>query len=311
MRDEPTTPAVGARQPQLSTHRGLRQEKVAPYLFISPFYILFSLFFLGPSLFAFVLSLFRWNALSRPRWIGLANYTRLFQDEVFWQASWNTLVYMLASIFWVCPLSLLLALALNAPLVRLKHVWRSLYFSPIVTSTVAITIVFTLLYNQRYGLINAQLQAFGVAPIDWLGNRQWVKLSIIGLITWRWTGYTMIYFLAGLQAIPRELYEAAWIDGANGRQTFRYVTIPMLRPVILFVAIIVLIGSIQIFEEPFILTAGGPANASLSIAQYLYTRGIARLEYGYASAVGLVIFVVIFVLSAIQMRWFELFGDRS
>jgi len=279
-----------------------RQDKAAPYLFIAPFFILFIIFFLGPSLYAIILSLHRWNGVGEMSWRGTWNFETLMDDEVFWQALENTAIYMLASVFWVCSIALLLALALNSKQVRFKPILRSMYFSPVVTSTIAISTVFVLIYNRDYGILNAPLRAMDLTPIDWLGDRGMVKLAIIGLITWRWTGYVMMYFLAGLQTIPQELYEAAWIDGANSRQAFFHITLPMLRPVILYVMVVVSIGSAQIFEEPYILTEGGPANASLSIAEYIYTRAFNRLHFGYAAAMGLILFVGVFVLSAIQFR---------
>jgi multiple sugar transport system permease protein len=276
----------------------------APYLFIAPFFVLFAVFFLGPSLFALGLSFFKWNAITTPRWIGLTNYVRLFSDPVAIQAITNTAVYMVASLFLVIPLALLLAAALNSPRLRLKGLWRAMFFSPIVTSAVAITLVFVLLYSRDYGLLNFFLASAGLQPVNWLGDPNWAKPAIIGLILWRWTGYNMIYFLAGMQSISQEYYEAAQLDGANGAQQFFHITIPLLRPIILYVSVITMIGSAQIFDETFILTQGGPANATISIAQYLYTRGMGQLELGYASTIGLLMFVVIFILSLIQLRSF-------
>jgi multiple sugar transport system permease protein len=209
----------------------------------------------------------------------------------------------------VAPLALLQAMALNSKRLMFRTFWRMVYFSPIVTSTVAIAIVFQILYNREFGAINGFILSIGLAPVDWLGNPGTVKFAVMGVVLWRWTGLLAIYFLAGLQSIPEELHEAAAIDGANGWQRFFYVTLPMLRPVVLFVMVIVLIGSMQIFDDPQILTGGGPANASISVVQYLYSRGIDRLEYGYAAAVGVFLFVVIFVLSLVQFRVFR--GFRS
>src|SRR5690606_16173622 len=166
-----------------------------------------------------------------------------------------------------------------------------------------------MLYNREFGIINNLLISLGAAPVDWLGDPAWVKWAVMGVVVWRWTGLLAVYFLAGLQAIPEELHEAAAIDGANAFQRFLHVTLPSLRPVILFVSVIVLIGSMQIFDDPQVLfgagSPGGPANAGLSIVQYLYTRGINDLLFGYASAVGLFLFVVIFVLSLVQFRVFR------
>jgi ABC-type sugar transport system permease subunit len=286
------------------------QRKIAPYLFISPFYILFAAFLLGPVAFAFILSFNSWNVVEAMRWAGLGNYLELFKDETFWEVAINTVWYSAASLFLVCPLALLLALILNSELVRLKGFFRTVYFMPIITSVVVIAIMFILLYNRDYGLINAALRGIGIEPLNWLGSTDLSKVSVIGLIVWRWTGHHMIYFLAGLQSIPRDLYEAAWVDGANRWQSFVHITLPMLRPVILFVAVITLIGSAQIFEEPYILTGGGPVNSSRSLAMYLYRVGIEYLRLGYAATLGFAAFFVIFFLSRVQMRLLGIFREE-
>jgi multiple sugar transport system permease protein len=291
-----------------------RQAKYAPYFFISPFYLLFAIFFLFPTLFALVLGFFKWSALGTPEFYGTQNYTRLFADPVFWKAVGNTLIYCAASLFIIVPLALLEAMALNSKLLKFRTFWRAVYFAPIVTSSVAISLVFRLLYNQQYGVINQVILALGGAPVDWLGQ-QGAKWAVIGVVIWRWTGLLAVYFLAGLQSIPEELHEAAAIDGANETQRFLHITLPLLRPVLLFVTVIVLIGSMQIFDDPQILfgssTPGGPANTAISMVQYLFDRGITRLEFGYASAVGLFLFVLIFVLSLVQFRVFRGFGSES
>ncbi|HLV34767.1 MAG TPA: sugar ABC transporter permease, partial [Spirillospora sp.] len=288
---------------------GMAQIRIAPYIFISPFFILFAVFFLFPTVFALILGFFNWRGLGQPEWFALRNYERLFRDQIFWQSVQNTIFYSGFSLFIIVPLALLEAMALNAKALRFKTLWRILYFAPIVTSTVAVAIVFRMLYNREFGIINNLLISLGAAPVDWLGDPAWVKWAVMGVVVWRWTGLLAVYFLAGLQAIPEELHEAAAIDGANAFQRFLHVTLPSLRPVILFVSVIVLIGSMQIFDDPQVLfgagSPGGPANAGLSIVQYLYTRGINDLLFGYASAVGLFLFVVIFVLSLVQFRVFR------
>jgi len=293
--------AVPARE-----RRTWRQDKYAPYFFISPFYILFALFFLFPTLFALVLGFFKWSALGTPEWFGLRNYERLFSDDQFWQSVRNTFFYASASLLVVMPLALLEAMALNSKRLKFRTFWRAVYFAPIVVSTVAVSLVFRLLYNNEYGFINTALLAFGGAPINWLGDTNTLKIAVMGIVVWRWTGLLSVYFLAGLQSIPEELYEAAAIDGATSWQRFRSITLPTLRPVILFVSIIVLIGSMQIFDDPQVLfgnaTPGGPGNGALTMVQYLYRRGIGDLLFGYASAVGLFLFIVIFILSLIQFR---------
>ncbi len=298
--------AISLTAPQ---RRPRRQDQYAPYFFISPFYILFAIFFLFPTLFALVLGFLKWSSMGTPEWFGLRNYERLFGDTVFWQSVGNTVFYAATSLFVIMPLALLEAVALNSKLLRFRTLWRAIYFAPIVTSSVAISLVFRMLYNREYGLINNLLLAVGGMPVDWLGNTGAVKIAVMGVVLWRWTGLLAVYFLAGLQSISEELYEAAAIDGANALQRFLHVTLPSLRPVVLFVSVIVLIGSMQIFDDPQILfgtqNPGGPANAGLSIVQYLYQRGIGQLLYGYASAVGVFLFVIIFVLSLGQFRVFR------
>jgi len=294
--------------------RTTRPEKVAPYFFVSPFFILFVVFFLLPSLAALVLGFFRWSSLGTPEFFGLRNYERLFADPIFWKSVKNTIFYSGVSLFVIVPLGLLEALALNSPRLRFSTFWRAIYFAPIVTSAVAISLVFRHLYNSQYGLINQMLLALGGMPIDWLADGSYVKIAVMGVVLWRWTGLISIYFLAGLQSIPEELHEAAAIDGANELQRFFHVTLPLLRPVTLFVSVIVLIGSLQIFDDPQVLfgtaNPGGPANAGLSIVQYLYGRGIGQLLYGYASAVGLFLFFIIFSLSLFQFRVFRGFESE-
>lgn len=285
------------------------QRRIAPYIFIAPFYILFIIFFAGPALFALLLSFTRWDGVDAIQGVGFTNYLNLLSDSTFGLSIVNTLWYMVSSLFIVCPLALLLALLLNAGVVRGKWLFRTIYFIPAVTSTVAIAIMFLLLYDQNYGLINAGLQVVGLPTVDWLDGSISAKLAVIGLVIWRYVGLIMIYFLAGLQAIPFELFEAAWVDGANRWRSFLHITIPLLRPVIAFVAVVTLIGSAQIFEEPYILTKGGPADQTLSIVEYLYREGFENLQLGYASAIGVVLFVAIFALSLVQMRFLGTFRD--
>lgn len=285
------------------------QRRLAPYMFISPFYILFVAFFLGPALFAVYIAFHTWNAIDPMVFVGMRNFRELLQDTIFLQALRNTAFYSGTSLFVVTPLSLLLAVALNAGIVRARDAFRTMYFTPIVTSTIAISVVFLVLYNHRAGLLNHFLGAFAVSPINWLGSQQWSKIAVLGLITWRWAGFNAIYFLAGMQTIDPTLYEAAMVDGANRWQMFWEITLPMLRPVMLFVAVIVLIGSAQIFEEPYMLTGGGPVNSSLSIANYLYQVGISYLRLGYASSIGFTMFAIIFFFSWLQLRSFGIFSE--
>jgi arabinooligosaccharide transport system permease protein len=293
--------------------RTFRQDKYAPYFFISPFYILFAVFFLFPTVFALALGFFKWGALGTPEFFGLRNYDHMFKDPLFFKAVGNTIFYGSTSLFIIVPLALLQAMALNSKRLRFKFFWRTLYFAPIVTSSVAISLVFRLLYDSNYGFINQILLMLGGVPVKWIEAQNMTRIAVMGVVTWRWTGLLAIYFLAGLQSIPEDLYEAAAIDGASGWQRFTSVTLPLLRPVLLFVGIIVLIGSLQIFDDPQILfggtTPGGPGNSAISLVQYLYNQAISQQLFGYGSAVGVFLFVVIFVLSLVQLRVFRGFGS--
>ena len=286
------------------------QRKVAPYVFISPFYILFFIFMIAPTFYALYASFTNWMGLETPQFIGLKNYFNLFKDSAFRLAMVNTLWYSSASVFIVVPLALLLAVLLNAGWLKLREFFRAVYFMPIITSAVVVGIIFVLVYNYQYGLLNWVLRSVGLLAPAWLGTKAWVKPAIIGLIIWRWTGHHMIYFLAGLQSVPQEIYEAAIVDGADRFQSLVYITIPLLRPIILFVVVITTIGSLQIFEEPYILTRGGPADASLSLALYLYRSGFEFMRLGFGSSIGFVLFAIIFSLTIVQTRLFGMFKEE-
>lgn len=283
------------------------QKKIVPYICISPFYLLFLVFFVVPIFFSFYLSFASWSGVGHISFVGLSNYINAFKDQTFILSVRNTLWYIVASILFVLPLALFLAVILNTKVLKFKSFFRSLYFMPILTSSIAVGIVFRLLYDRDFGLLNVPLISLGKEPLDWLGSTEFSKFAVIGLIAWRWTGYHMVYFLAGLQSIPKELYESALVDGASSIQSFRYITIPMLRPVITFELVTTLIGASQIFEEPYILTNGGPADSSLSIIGYLYRVGFEWLRFGYASSIGVILFVFIFTFSLLQVKYLGAF----
>lgn len=304
--------AAGALALSTPKKQAYRQDKYAPYFFISPFYVLFAIFFLFPTVFALVLGFLKWGALGTPEYFALRNYDYMFKQPLFLKAVGNTVFYAAASLFVVMPLALLEAIALNSKRLRFKYLWRTLYFAPIVTSAVAISLVFRLIYNTDYGFINQIIMLLGGIPVKWMESQDLTKVAVMGVVAWRWTGLLAIYFLAGLQSIPEELYEAAAIDGATGLRRFWHITLPLLRPVTLFVSIIVLIGSFQIFDDPQILfggtTPGGPGNSAVSLVQYLYNQGMQQQLFGYASAVGVFLFAIIFVLSLVQLRVFRGFS---
>ncbi|CAI8861049.1 MULTISPECIES: carbohydrate ABC transporter permease [Methylococcus] len=236
--------------------------------------------------------------IGRLRFVGLDNYRRLFGDAEFWTALWNTLYFVAVG----GPLSVLVSLAaallVNHRLTPFKGLFRSLLFLPVVTTLVAVAVVWRYLYQPRYGVLNYLLGGFGIGPVDWLGDPDWAMPAIILMAVWKNFGFNMIVFVAGLQSIPESLYEAASIDGAGARQQFLYITLPLLAPTFLFVAVITMIGHFQLFAEPYVMTQGGPAGSTLSIALLMYQQGFRWWNLGYASAIAFVLFGIV-LLSAV------------
>ncbi|MDT0268694.1 sugar ABC transporter permease [Streptomyces sp. DSM 44915] len=299
-RGRPTTakPATGGR-------RGSRSRSWAPYLFISPFYVLFLLFLVVPIGIGAFLSMTEWAGVGSPKWVGADNYARLFDDSSFYTAVGNTAIFTLGTMCVVLPLSLLIALALNARGLRLRDLFRTIFFLPVVVSPIVVALVFGLFFDQRFGLVNGLTRAvFGAPGVSWLTDPFWAKVVVIILVLWRWTGYLTMFFLAGLQNVSHELREAAEIDGAGPVRRFWSVTLPQLRPVTAFIGVTVLVSTAQIFEEPFLLTQGGPGESTLSVAQFIFRAAFQRQELGYASAAGVVMFVAVFLLGRIAIRVF-------
>jgi lactose/L-arabinose transport system permease protein len=291
--------AVGGRRrlPGLST-------RTAPYLFLLPALALFAAFKIYPFAYALVLSLFSQQG-EESQFIGLGNYVRLLHDPLFFTALGNNFFILVVQVPLMLSLALLLALALNAPVVRLRVVWRLAVFLPVVTGLVVYGIVFSVLLNHEFGLLNGLLAGLGLPKVNWLGDPTLAKVSIMIAITWHYTGQNAVIYLAGLQGIPRELYEAAEVDGAGRWQQFWAVTAPMLRPIILLTIVLSSIGTLQLFEEPYVLTGGGPNNATMTMTLYLYQNGFRYFDFGYASTIAYVMAVVIAALGILQLRILE------
>jgi len=289
------------------------RRRMAPYLFISPFFVGYAIFFLYPVLWAFYLSFFQQVGIgSEPRFVGLQNYTNLLSDQTFLKALVNTSYYAAGSIFIIVPLALLLAVVLFMRSLRGREFFRLFFFSPNITSGVVVGIIFTLVFSADYGLINNFiLKPLGLPAVRWLQDPQWIMPAIIILGIWRFTGINALYFMAGLQNVSEEVREAAMIDGANRWQVFRYVTLPLLRPVMVFVLTFAIIGSYNLFAEPSILVGaqGGPDNAGLFMTMYLYLTGFRFLKFGYASAIGYALALIILVLTLIQLRVMGIFRE--
>ncbi|MCR1289503.1 carbohydrate ABC transporter permease [Shouchella clausii] len=280
---------------------------LAPYVFIAPAAILFIIFTGYPVIYSFVLS-FTVNENGVNTFAGLSNYIRLFQDSLFYEALFNTFIILLVQVPVMICMAVILANVLHSGIRRFKGPLRVAFFTPTVTSLVATAVIFLLILNQDFGIINYVLTSVGIERIPWLNDPFWAKVSVILAILWRWTGYNMVIILAGLQVIPKDLYEAAEIDGASTVKKFFSITVPQLKPVLLFAFVMSTIGTFQLFDEVFILTGGGPINATMTVTMYLYENGFEYFDFGYASAIAYVIVIIIAFLSFIQ---FKVAGDRE
>ena len=285
----------------------MKPETRAALLFLAaPLFLVFAFFF-APVLAGFALSLTDFDLyaigdLHNLRFVALRNYRDLAVSPMFWTAFGNTLYFALVGGPLTMIASLVAALLVNARLARWKPFFRTVYFTPVVTSLVAVSIVFKYLYHPRFGVLNRALSLIGIAPIDWLGNPKLAMLSIILLAVWRGFGYTMVVFIAGLQNIPEELYEAARIDGAGLWRQFRHVTLPMLAPTFLFVGVVTAIGQLQIFGEPYVMTRGGPLNKTVTVVMLMYEQGFRWWRMGYAASVAFVLFLVVGAATLLQIR---------
>lgn len=281
--------------------------KYAPYVFVAPAFILFLLFMLYPIIYSFLLSL-QTNRDGQQVWVGLNNYGRLLGDELFHKALFNTFIVLIIQVPIQLTLAMLLAVALNSPFLRGRTVFRAIYFLPAITGLAAVAVIFRILFADPDGIINAFLSIFTLGPINWTLNEFWNRVLLILAITWRWTGYNMVIYLAGLQSIPSDLYEAADVDGASGPTKFFNITLPLMRPIILFTTILSTIGTLQIFDESYLLTNGGPQNATMTVGFYLYRTAFRQADFSYASTIAYGLLVFIAVLSFLQ---FKFAGDRE
>jgi len=288
---------------------GARRTRINPaYGFIAPALAAIAAFFFVPVLAAVFLSLTDFDiyavaSRANLRIVGTGNYTHLLQDPRFWVALRNTLYFVVVAGPLSIAASLGAALLITSRLVRFKSLFRTIFFLPVVTTLVAVAVVWRYLYHPRFGLLNYCLSVFGVGPVDWLGDPRWAMPAIIVMAIWKNFGFNMVIFIAGLQAIPERLYEAASIDGARAWHQFRRVTLPMLAPTFLFVAVMTMIGYFQLFAEPYVMTDGGPANSTLSIVLLMYAEGFRWWNMGYAAAVAFVLFAIILSVTLLAMRW--------
>lgn len=282
------------------------KPRYAPYFFLAPFFALFGVFMVYPLFDSIRLSTYSVRGMRNQTFVGLENIERLIADPLFWTALWNTAYFAAGSLLLQLPVALALALLLSNARLKGRNLFRLSFFSPVLISGVFIAVIFYLLYDRRYGLVNQLLGS----EIQWLQDPDLVMPALVLAGVWRWAGFNMVYFLAGLQSIRQELYEAAAVDGAGPWQSFVHVTIPALKPVIAFVVITSMIGSFQLFDLPYVLTEGGPGNASMTMVMYLYKHGFEFINLGYAATIGWALAVIIGVISIIQVRFFGVFREN-
>ncbi len=285
------------------------------YAYIAPFFILFMIFSLYPILAGFGLSFFRWDGMGSKHFIGIENYINLFKDSLFWKAFSNTIFIGVISHIPILFGGMILAYILNSKLVRGSNLFKTIYFMPMVTSSVAISIIFTQLFSNNYGLINYVLTMFGLEQQNWLGgDGSLIKVAVIIMNAWKWIGWNMVIYLAGMQGISVDIYEAAKIDGAGHVKTFFSITIPLIKPIILFTLVQSSIGIFNLFTEPFILTnsswTGGVNNGGLTLMMYLLGKAPqGGTAYGYASSIAYVITIFIVGCSYLFNKLAEGRGD--
>jgi multiple sugar transport system permease protein len=258
-------------------------------------------FTIGPLLASLVLTLFAWDLLTPPRFVGLENFTRMFADRTFWAALRHTLAFIAGYVPLVTVLALALALALNVPRRGIAAI-RTMFFLPVVSSWVAVALLWSWLFNPKYGLVNYLLSLLGLAGPGWLFDPSWAMVAIVLTSVWKDLGFVLVLFLAGLQAIPGDYYEAASLDGAGRFQQLRYVTLPLLAPTMFFVTVISLINSFQVFDQVWVMTEGGPAGATSVLVEQVVRHAFSYGEMGYAAAISWVLFALVFGATLFQFR---------
>ena len=273
-----------------------------PYLYLLPTIAGLILFSAGAVAASFSMSFSRWDIVTSPQWVWFDNYTQLWHSDLFWQVFWNTLTFVVLAVPLSVSASLALALLVNTRL-RGITLFRTAYFMPVVSSMIAVALVWSWIFNADYGLLNYLLRVlFGVRGPAWLDSTAWALPAMVVVTVWRGLGYSMVIFLAGLQNIPQELYHAATIDGAGVWRKFRHITLPMLSPTTFFILVITFINSFQVFEQTYVLTKGGPANATLTLSYLIYQDAFQFFQMGKAAALSYILFALIFVVTLLQFR---------
>ena len=280
----------------------------AAWTFVAPALIVLGVFLVLPVCAALLLSftdfdIYALANLDNLRFVGLANYLDVLRTPLFWKALANTVWFVALALPLSLAVSLGAALLLNSPLARFKGLHRTVLFAPVVTTVVAVAIIWRYLFHTRYGLINYALGHLGVGPIDWLGDPHWAMPALVLFAVWKNFGYNMIILLAGLQAIPQDLYEAARIDGASAWRRFWHITLPGLRPVLLLVAVITIAGYFQLFAEPYVMTRGDPLQSTVSVLYFMYEEGFKWWNLGRACAIAFLLFALILAITRLLLRF--------
>lgn len=278
-----------------------KKEIMAAYLFLLPTLIGYAIFIAGPTIAAFTLSLCEWDVLTPPNFTGLSNFRRLLHDARFLIVLKNTLIFTAGAVGLEIIIGLIIALMINrgAPGI-LRYFFRTTYFFPVIVSLASVSIVWQFLLNTDFGPINYYLGKLGFDRIPWLSSSRWALPSIIGLFAWKNLGFYMVLFLAALQSVPRQLYEAAEIDGASSWQKFWGITLSLITPTLFFAIVIGLIGAFQLFDAPYIMTEGGPGDATRTLVMYIYLNGFRFLKMGYAVASSMVLLAIILICTIFQ-----------
>ena len=304
----PLAPAAMANRRRLRTKAPLganavqRREARVGMAFVAPAVLAITVFTAAPIVASFVLSLFRWNVITSPKFVGLNNYRSLIHDEVVLHAFLTTGIMAVLVVALEIVLGLVLAVAVERRSQTLRKVYRSAFFFPLMTSAASISIVMSYVFDDHFGVLNYYLTLLHLPAIPWLASPIASVATIVLVIVWQQLGFTFILFVAALGNVPRELLEASSVDGANGYQRFRRITLSMISPTILFAAIVGLIGALQIFDQPYIMTSGGPGDATNTVVMMLYEAGFQNLKFGYASAISVFLFVAVLILTALQFR---------
>ncbi|GAB3745001.1 carbohydrate ABC transporter permease [Microlunatus parietis] len=295
------TPVVTASPSRPGRAVQRRRRNIAGWLFIGPAMLLFAIFVLGPFIAALTLSLFSYDLLTPAEFTGLDNFARLFSDELLARSLRNTFLFALGSMITHLPVGLLLAVAVNAGISKiLSYFVRVATFFPFLISWAAVALLWRYVLDPTFGYVSYYLGQIGITPPIWLTDPAWALPSIIGIDFWHTIGYTFLIMLAGLQTVPKELHEAARVDGAGAVSRFFHITVPLMTPSLFFATVVTFIGAFQIFDPIQIITKGGPDNATISAVMYLYQIGFESFQIGYASTVSLVIFVVIMLVTVVQ-----------